>query len=97
MTPQVLCDVARAHAEGRRLYIGTTNVDTGRLVIWDMGAIASSGKPNSLALYRKIMLASASPPGFFPPVHIDVSVNGRNYTELHVDGGTTAQVFFRLR
>ena len=64
-------------------------------MIWDMGAIASSGKPDSLALYRKIILASASPPGFFPPVHIDVSVNGRTYTELHVDGGTTAQVFFR--
>jgi predicted patatin/cPLA2 family phospholipase len=95
VTPQLLCAVAMAHAEGRRLYIGTTNVDTGRLVIWDMGAIASSGKPNSLALYRQIVLASASPPGFFPPVHIDVSVNGRNYTEMHVDGGTTAQVFFR--
>ncbi len=41
------------------------------------------------------MLASASAPGLFPPVHIDVTVNGRQYTELHVDGGTTAQVFFR--
>ena len=95
VSPQLLCDVALAHAEGRRLFVGTTNVDTGRLVIWDMGAIASSGKPESLALYRKIILASASAPGFFPPVHIDVSVNARNYTELHVDGGTTAQVFFR--
>lgn len=95
VTPQVLCEVAAAHAQGRRLYIGTTNVDAGRLVIWDMGAIASRATPDSLALYRKIILASASPPGFFPPVHIDVTVNGQNYTELHVDGGTTAQVFFR--
>jgi predicted acylesterase/phospholipase RssA len=95
ITPQMLCEVAVAHSKGRRLYIGTTNVDTGRLVIWDMGAIASSVKPQSLALYRKIILASASPPGFFPPVPIDVSVNDRIYTELHVDGGTTAQVFFR--
>ncbi len=95
ISPQVLCEVAQAHAEGRRLFVGTTNVDTGRLVIWDMGAIASSGKPDSLALYRKIIVASASPPGFFPPVHIDITVNGRTYTELHVDGGTTAQVFFR--
>jgi hypothetical protein len=95
ITPQLLCAVAMAHAEGRRLYIGTTNVDSSRLVIWDMGAIASSGKPNSLALFRQIVLASASPPGLFPPVYIDVSVNGRNYTEMHVDGGTTAQVFFR--
>jgi predicted patatin/cPLA2 family phospholipase len=95
ITPQLFAQVALAHAEGRRLYIGTTNVDTGRLVIWDMGAIASSGKPGSLALYRKIILASASPPGFFPPVPIDVTVNGHTYTEMHVDGGTTAQVFFR--
>ena len=95
ITPQVLCQVALAHAAGRRLYIGTTNVDSGRLVIWDMGAIASSGKPNSLALFRKIILASASPPGFFPPVPIEVTVNGQTYAEMHVDGGTTAQVFFR--
>jgi len=95
ITPQVFCQVAQAHAVGRRLYIGTTNVDTGRLVIWDMGAIASSGKSNSLDLFRKIILASASPPGFFPPVPIDVTVNGQTYTEMHVDGGTTAQVFFR--
>jgi hypothetical protein len=95
ITPQVLCEVAYGHVNGRRLYIGTTNVDTGRLVIWDMGAIASSGKPDSLTLYRKIILASASPPGFFPPVPIDITVNGYTYTELHVDGGATAQVFFR--
>lgn len=95
ITPQLVCKVAMAHAEGRRLYIGTTNLDTGRLVIWDMGAIASSGKPDSLALYRKIVLASSSPPGFFPPVPIDVTVNDEVFTELHVDGGTTAQVFFR--
>ena len=95
ISPQVFSEVALAHAEGRRLYIGTTNIDTGRLVIWDMGAIASSGKPDSLELFRKIILASASPPGFFPPVPIDVTLNGRTYTEMHVDGGTTAQVFFR--
>lgn len=95
ITPQLLCKVSMAHAAGRRLYIGTTNVDAGRLVIWDMGAIASSGKPDSLELYRKIVLASASPPGFFPPVSIDIEVNGLTYTEMHVDGGTTAQVFVR--
>jgi hypothetical protein len=87
--------VARAHAEGRRLYIGTTNLDMRRLVIWDMGAIASSGRPDALELYRKIVLASASVPGFFPPVPIDVEVNGQRYTELHVDGGATTQVFVR--
>ena len=28
---------------------------------------------------RKVVLASASPPGFFPPVKIDVTVNGQTY------------------
>jgi hypothetical protein len=87
--------VARAHATGRRLYVGTTNIDTRRLVVWDMGAIASSGRPDAKELYRKILLASASVPGFFPPVPIDVEVNGRKVTELHVDGGATASVFLR--
>jgi hypothetical protein len=87
--------VARAHAAGRRLYVGTTNLDTHRLVVWDMGAIASSGRPDALDLYRKIILASASVPGFFSPVPIEVDVSGQRYTELHVDGGATSQVFIR--
>lgn len=95
ITPEILFKVALAHSQGRRLYVGTTNLDTGRLVIWDLGGIASSGRPNSLQLYRRVLLASASVPGFFPPVSIDVTVNGRKYTELHADGGATAQVFFR--
>lgn len=95
ISPRLLCAVAAAHAEGRRLYIGTTNLDTGRLVIWDMGAIASSGQCDALQLYRNVVLASTSVPGFFPPVSIDVTINGCRYTEKHVDGGTTAQVFFR--
>lgn len=95
ITAEVVSEVALAHAQGRRLYVGTTNLDTGRLVIWNMGAIANSGKPDTLALYRRIILASASVPGFFPPVSIDVTVNDRTYTELHADGGATAQVFFR--
>lgn len=92
---QVLRAVAVAHAQGRRLYIGTTNLDTRRLVVWDMGAIASSHRPDALDLYRKVVLASASVPGFFPPVPIEVQINGRPYTELHADGGTTSEVFLR--
>ena len=48
ITPKVLHAVAQAHAAGRRLYIGTTNLDSRSLVVWDMGAIASAGKPESL-------------------------------------------------
>jgi predicted acylesterase/phospholipase RssA len=91
----LLAGVARAHAAGRRLYVGTTNIDARRLVIWDMGAIASSGRPDAAGLYRKVLLASASVPAFFPPVPIEVEVNGRRFTEMHVDGGATTGVFLR--
>jgi hypothetical protein len=91
----LLAAVARAHAAGRRLYVGTTNIDTRRLVIWDMGAIASNSRPDAKELYRKVLLASASVPGFFPPVPIEVEVNGRSFTEMHVDGGATTGVFLR--
>jgi len=60
-----------------------------------MGAIAASGRPDAKELYRKILLASSSPPGFLPPVEIDVEVNGRRFTELHVDGGASTGVFLR--
>lgn len=89
----VLAAVAQAHLAGRRLYVGTTNIDTRRLVIWDMGAIATSGRPDAKELYRKVLLASASPPGFLPPVPIEVEINGRRSTELHVDGGATTGLF----
>jgi hypothetical protein len=86
--------VAAAHADGRRLYIGTTNLDAQRLVVWNMGAIASQGGPQSLDLFRKVMLASSSIPVLFPPVLIDVETDGRGYDEMHVDGGVVTQVFF---
>lgn len=94
-TPQVMAEVAAAHAAGRRLYVGTTNLDSRRLIIWDMGAIASKGTPESLALYRQIVLASSSVPGAFPPVKIAVEIDGRTYEELHVDGGVSDEVIFR--
>ena len=95
ITPQVLAEVAAAHAAGRRLYIGTTNIDTHKLVIWDMGAIASRGTCESAELYRKIVLASSSVPGVFPAVKLDVEVDGKHYQELHVDGGVSDEVIFR--
>ena len=40
------------------------------------------------------MRASASIPGVFPPVYIQSrAANGQVYDEMHVDGGTSAQVF----
>jgi hypothetical protein len=58
-----------------------------------MTAIAASKRPDSLKLFRSILLASASIPGAFPPVMIDVEINGVRHQEMHVDGGTMAQVF----
>jgi predicted acylesterase/phospholipase RssA len=84
--------IAREHKKGRRLFIGTTQCDAQRLVIWNMGAIAASGHPDALKLFRKIILASASIPGFFPPQYFKVEAGGRRYEEMHVDGGTMAQV-----
>jgi len=85
--------VAREHAAGRRLYIGTTNLDAERFVAWDMGAIAAGGHPDALTIFRKVMLASGSIPGAFPPVYFDVEIDGRTYDEMHVDGGAITEVF----
>jgi hypothetical protein len=90
----ILQAVARAHRQGRRLYIGTTDMDADRLVVWNMGAIANSGHPGALELFRKVILASSSIPLTFPPVLINVTVDGVSYDEMHVDGGVKAQLFF---
>jgi predicted acylesterase/phospholipase RssA len=93
VTEKVLEDVAREHAGGRRLYIATTNIDARRMVIWDMGAIASYGTPEALELFRSVMLASASIPVAFPPVMLKVEAGGKPYSEMHVDGSVATQLF----
>jgi hypothetical protein len=90
---QLLDEIAVEYAKGRVLLVGTANLDSLEPVIWNMTAIAASKDPSAIPLFRKILLASASIPGAFPPVMIDVEVNGTRYQEMHVDGGTMAQVF----
>lgn len=85
--------IAREYANGRLLLIGTTDLDAQRPVIWNIGALAASGHPQALDLFRKILRASAAIPGAFQPVMIDVEINGRKYQEMHVDGGAVAQLF----
>src|SRR6476660_7579798 len=58
-----------------------------------LDAIAARKDPDAIALFSKIPLASASIPGAFPPVMIDVTLDGHHYQEMHVDGGTTTQLF----
>jgi hypothetical protein len=93
VTPELLDEIAREFAKGRVLEIGTTDLDAGRAVTWNMGAIASSHSPGALKLFRSIMIASASIPGAVSPVMIDVEVDGKPYQEMHVDGGVITQVF----
>jgi hypothetical protein len=93
-TDQALLDaIAAEYAKGRVLLVATANLDSLEPVIWNMTAIAASKAANSLPLFRSILLASASIPGAFPPVMIDVTVDGTHYQEMHADGGTMAQVF----
>lgn len=89
---KIFDQIANEHKRGRYLLIGTTNIDAQRPVIWDMGEIASIGTDAALQLFRKIILASASIGGAFPPVKIDVVVEGQLKQELHVDGGTTDNI-----
>jgi predicted acylesterase/phospholipase RssA len=90
---EMIEEIAQEYARGRRLLIGTTNLDTKRPVIWNIGAIAAAGTEESAQLIRNVMLASASIPGAFPPVRITVRVGEQEYDELHVDGGVSSQVF----
>ncbi|WP_422008698.1 patatin-like phospholipase family protein [Reyranella sp.] len=85
--------IAAEYNKGRLLMIGTTDLDAQRPVIWNIGAIAASGHPGALDLFRKILRASAAIPGAFQPVLIDVELDGKKYQELHVDGGAIAQLF----
>jgi patatin-like phospholipase len=101
ITPALLTDIAAAHQAGRRLFIVTTDLDAGRSVVWNMGAIAAHfaahpngpGADDAIKLFRKILLASGSVPGAFPPVLIDVEGNGKRFAEMHVDGGVGGQFF----
>ncbi len=97
ITPALLADIAAEYQRGRRLFIITTDLDAQRSVVWNMGAIASHardiGGDAALNLFRSVMLASGSIPGAFPPVLIGVEANGKQFAEMHVDGGVGGQFF----
>ena len=93
VTAELLKEIAGEYAKGRFLLVATADLDARRGIIWDMGKIASYGTPQALNLFVSVMIASASIPGGLPPTMIDVEVDGKRYQEMHVDGGTMAQVF----
>ena len=93
ITDSFLADLREAHAQGRRLFIGTTNFDTKRQVVWDLGAIASSDRPDTAVLIRKILLASSTWAGIMPRSRSEYDEGGRTCCEHHIDGGATSQAF----
>ena len=94
-TPDFIAAIAAEHRRGRRLLVVTTNLDAQRPVLWDMGAIAASGRPDAPALFRDVLVASASVPAVFPPVMIHAETGTRSLDEMHVDGVATAQIYLR--
>ncbi len=89
----LLDEIAAEYEKGRLLLIATSDLDSRQAVIWNMTRIASSQDPRALDLFRTVMVTSAAIPGAFPPTMIDVEAGGRQYQEMHVDGGAMAQVF----
>ena len=85
--------IAAEYRKGRLLLVMTTNLDAGEPCVWNIGAIAASGKPGARDLIIKILLASAAIPAVFPPQLFDVEVNGQHRQEMHADGGVFAQAF----
>ena len=89
----IMASIAAEFRKGRSLFVGTTYLDAGRPVIWNIGRIAASGAPNALQLIHDVILASTAAPVAFPPVMIEVEANGQRYDEMHVDGGINFQLF----
>lgn len=94
LSPKLICEIAREHRNGRRLYIGTTAAESRQFVVWDIGAIANRGRPEEdKKLIKQILLGSSAIPGVFPPQHITVDVDGVCVTERHIDGGVSQSIF----
>jgi hypothetical protein len=94
VTKDLLRKIAEERSKGRGLYVGTTNFDAQRLVVWNMGKIAAVGNDEAMDLFCRVILASTAIPAVFPPVFIDVQAEGKRYKEMHLDGGALTQVFF---
>ncbi len=93
VTQKMLDAIAEEYKKGRLLLVATVDLDARQALIWNMTKIAASSNPNALDLFHNILIASAAIPGAFPPMMLDVEAGGKQYQEMHVDGGTMAQVF----
>ena len=94
-TDAFLDEIAAQSQLGRRLLVASTNLDAQRPMIWNLSAVAGSRRPDRRDIFVNILLASSAIPGIFPPVEFRVvASDGKAYSELHVDGGVTAEVIF---
>ena len=93
---EMIAAIARQSQRGRSLWIATTNLDSGRSVIWSLTRIASSGAPGALELTRDILRASAAIPVAFDPVYIEVEANGGTYDEQFLTNYATINVLDEL-
>lgn len=84
LSSKLIAALADGNAEGRRLMIGATNIDTGLAQIFDIGDAAHHA--GATPCIREAMLASSAIPGLLPPRTISA--------ELYSDGGLRRQVFF---
>jgi predicted acylesterase/phospholipase RssA len=89
VTDDMIRAIAREAAEGRLLLVATTDVASGESVVWDLTSIAKNGGSSARALFRDVLVASASVPGMFPPVIIRIAKDGVNYDQAHVDGAAS--------
>ena len=93
ITISMIKEIAAEHRKARSLFVVTTHFDSMRPMIWNIGSIAEKENNEAVLLIRKIILASASIPVLFPPVKFEREIDGKIYTELHVDGGALATRF----
>lgn len=94
LTDEFMDKLAAEHERGRRLLIQTTDIERQIPYIWNITKIATHRNVDRRKLITDILMASAAVPGVFPPVRFEVTVDGVQIEELHVDGGLAAQVFF---
>lgn len=92
LTRDVMLRIAAEHRKGRRLLVLTSNLDAQRAVIWNLGAVANSDRPDAHKLFQDIIMASASLPGLYPAVLIKARAGGQMVEEMHSDGGSASQI-----
>ncbi|MFN0131356.1 MAG: patatin-like phospholipase family protein [Phycisphaerales bacterium] len=83
--PEVMARVAEEGERGRRLYVGTVNLDLGLFKAWDMTALARPRTEESYQRCIDVLMASMAVGVLYPPVFLDGA--------MHVDGGTRRYVF----